>query len=83
MKTGFDVTVLANCGGNALQLSAGSLVVFNMLSRRVAQPILRLSQLWQGFQHVRISVDRLGDIVNTPAEPEYPPTARACRRSKG
>jgi subfamily B ATP-binding cassette protein HlyB/CyaB len=30
-----------------------------MLAGRVAQPILRLSQLWQDFQQVRISVDRL------------------------
>ena len=54
-------------------LSVGSLVAFNMLSGRVAQPILRLSQLWQDFQQVRISVDRLGDILNTPAEPEHNP----------
>ncbi|MBD8555282.1 type I secretion system permease/ATPase [Rhizobium sp. CFBP 8762] len=49
-------------------LSVGSLVAFNMLSGRVAQPILRLSQLWQDFQQVRISVDRLGDVLNAPAE---------------
>ncbi len=54
-------------------LSVGSLVAFNMLSGRVAQPVLRLSQLWQDFQQVRISVDRLGDILNTPAEPEHNP----------
>jgi subfamily B ATP-binding cassette protein HlyB/CyaB len=54
-------------------LSVGALVAFNMLSGRVAQPILRLSQLWQDFQQVRISVDRLGDILNTPAEPEHNP----------
>lgn len=54
-------------------LSVGSLVAFNMLSGRVAAPILRLSQLWQDFQQVRISVDRLGDVLNSPAEPEYNP----------
>ena len=54
-------------------LSVGSLVAFNMLAGRVAQPILRLSQLWQDFQQVRISVDRLGDILNAPAEPEHNP----------
>ncbi len=53
--------------------SVGSLVAFNMLAGRVAQPILRLSQLWQDFQQVRISVDRLGDVLNSPAEPEYNP----------
>jgi subfamily B ATP-binding cassette protein HlyB/CyaB len=54
-------------------LSVGGLVAFNMLSGRVAQPILRLSQLWQDFQQVRISVDRLGDILNAPPEPEHNP----------
>lgn len=54
-------------------LTVGSLVAFNMLSGRVASPILRLSQLWQDFQQVRISVERLGDVLNSPAEPEYNP----------
>jgi subfamily B ATP-binding cassette protein HlyB/CyaB len=53
------------------ELSVGSLVAFNMLAGRVASPILRLSQLWQDFQQIRISVDRLGDVLNTPAEPDY------------
>jgi subfamily B ATP-binding cassette protein HlyB/CyaB len=54
-------------------LTVGSLVAFNMLSGRVASPILRLSQLWQDFQQVRISVDRLGDVLNSPAEPDHNP----------
>ena len=55
-------------------LTVGSLVAFNMLAGRVASPILRLSQLWQDFQQVRISVDRLGDVLNAPAEPEHNPS---------
>jgi subfamily B ATP-binding cassette protein HlyB/CyaB len=54
-------------------LTVGSLVAFNMLSGRVAAPVLRLAQLWQDFQQVRISVDRLGDVLNAPAEPEHNP----------
>lgn len=54
-------------------LTVGALVAFNMLSGRVAAPILRLSQLWQDFQQVRISVDRLGDVLNAEAEPEHNP----------
>jgi len=50
-------------------LSVGELVAFNMISGQVAQPILRLSQIWQDFQQVQISIDRLGDILNTPTEP--------------
>lgn len=49
-------------------LTVGQLVAFNMLSGRVSGPILRLAQLWQDFQQARISVDRLGDILNTPTE---------------
>jgi subfamily B ATP-binding cassette protein HlyB/CyaB len=33
------------------------------------QPILRLSQIWQDFQQVQVSVERLGDILNFLAEP--------------
>lgn len=50
-------------------LSVGELVAFNMISAQVAQPILRLSQIWQDFQQVQISIDRLGDILNMPTEP--------------
>ncbi|MBX5192415.1 type I secretion system permease/ATPase [Rhizobium sp. NZLR3b] len=50
------------------ELSVGSLVAFNMIAGQVTQPVLRLSQLWQDFQQVQISVDRLGDILNTPME---------------
>lgn len=50
------------------QLTVGQFVAFNMLSGRVAAPILRLAQLWQDFQQFRISLARLGDILNTPAE---------------
>ena len=64
-------------------LSVGSLVAFNMLSGRVASPILRLSQLWQDFQQVRISVDRLGDVLNAPAEPEHNPNRASLPSIKG
>ena len=50
-------------------LTVGQLVGFNMLSQRVIGPILRLANLWQDFQQARISVERLGDILNTPTEP--------------
>jgi len=50
-------------------LSVGELVAFNMIAAQVAQPVLRLSQLWQDFQQVQVSVERLGDILNSPPEP--------------
>ena len=50
------------------RLSVGELVAFNMLAGQVANPILRLAQMWNDFQHVGISMSRLGDILNTPPE---------------
>jgi ATP-binding cassette, subfamily B, bacterial HlyB/CyaB len=50
------------------ELTVGELVAFNMLAAQVNGPVLRLVQLWQDFHQVRISVDRLGDILNTPVE---------------
>ncbi|MBF0192822.1 MAG: type I secretion system permease/ATPase [Magnetococcales bacterium] len=49
-------------------LTVGELVAFNMLSGRVSGPILRLASLWQEFQQTRISLERLGDVLNTPTE---------------
>jgi subfamily B ATP-binding cassette protein HlyB/CyaB len=49
-------------------LTVGELVAFNMLAARIAQPVLRIAQLWQDVQQTRISVARLGDILNTPRE---------------
>ncbi|MDR2852519.1 MAG: type I secretion system permease/ATPase [Burkholderiaceae bacterium] len=50
------------------RLSVGELVAFNMLAQRVNAPVLRLAQLWQDFQQVGISMQRLGDILNTRTE---------------
>ena len=50
------------------RLTVGELVAFNMMSQRVAGPVLRLAQLWQDFQQIGISMQRLGDILNTRGE---------------
>ncbi|WP_211327722.1 type I secretion system permease/ATPase [Solilutibacter pythonis] len=50
------------------KLTLGQLIAFNMLAGQVAAPIIRLAQLWQDFQQVGISVERLGDILNTKTE---------------
>ena len=50
------------------RLTVGALIAFNMMSQRVASPVLRLAQLWQDFQQVGISMSRLGDILNTRTE---------------
>lgn len=50
-------------------LTVGGLVAFNMFAQRVSGPVIRLAQLWQDFQQVRIAIERLGDVLNQPTEP--------------
>ncbi|MEJ0062116.1 MAG: type I secretion system permease/ATPase [Alphaproteobacteria bacterium] len=64
-------------------LSVGELVAFNMLAQRVSQPVLRLAQVWQDFHQAKISIDRLGDILNTHPEPQFTPGRTALPAIKG
>ena len=64
-------------------LTVGELVAFNIFAGRVSQPVLRLAQLWQDFHQARLSIDRLGDILNTTAEPIYNPQRAALPPIRG
>lgn len=64
-------------------LSIGEFVAFNMLATRVAQPVLRLAQVWQDFHQTRISINRLGDILNTHPEPLFTAGRTALPDIKG
>lgn len=55
------------------ELTVGGLIAFNMLSGRVNAPILKLSSLWQDFTQMKVSIKRLGDIMDAPAEPAIMP----------
>ncbi|TYL96061.1 type I secretion system permease/ATPase [Bradyrhizobium rifense] len=52
-------------------LTVGELVAFNIFAGRVSAPVLRLAQVWQDFHQARLSIARLGDILNSAAEPAY------------
>ncbi len=51
------------------KLTVGELVAFNMIASQLASPVLRIAQVWQEFQQVRLSIDRVGDILNSTPEP--------------
>jgi ATP-binding cassette, subfamily B, bacterial HlyB/CyaB len=57
------------------ELSVGQFVAFNMFAQRVAQPIMRMAQMWTDFQQTGISMARLGDVLDTRTE--VPPAAAA------
>lgn len=50
------------------QLTVGQLIAFRMLAGKVSNPILRIVQIWQEFQQTNVSIERIGDIFNTPTE---------------
>jgi HlyB family type I secretion system ABC transporter len=55
------------------QLTVGQLLAFNMLLGNVLSPFQRLTALWDDFQEVLISVERLNDVLE--AAPESDPSA--------
>ena len=55
----------------------GMLVAFQMFASRLSQPLLRMVGLYQEFQQANLSVQRLGDVMNAPAEPYSLVPARA------
>jgi ATP-binding cassette, subfamily B, bacterial HlyB/CyaB len=64
-------------------LTIGQLIAFTMFSAQVTGPLLRLVNLWQEFQQVGISVQRLGDILNTLPEPSYNPNRTTLPQVNG
>ncbi|MDE5443900.1 type I secretion system permease/ATPase [Bradyrhizobium sp. CSA207] len=64
-------------------LTVGELVAFNLLAGRVSAPVLRLAQTWQDFHQARLSIARLGDILNTETEPVYNPGKMALAAIRG
>ena len=68
--------------GSGQVFTIGMLVAFQMFASRLSQPMLRLVGLWQQFQQANLSVQRLGDIMNAPAEP-YSILPSRLRESKG
>lgn len=64
-------------------LSIGELIAFNMLSVQVTGPLLRMVNLWQEFQQVGISIQRLGDVLNSRPEPSYNPNRTTLSQVAG
>ena len=50
------------------ELTLGQLIAFRIISGFVTQPLLRLSNIWQNIQELKVSFERLADIIDTPEE---------------
>lgn len=64
-------------------ITVGQLVAFNMFAGNVTAPVLRMSQMWNEFQQARLSISRLGDILNSPTEPGYDPNRAELKQLEG
>ena len=51
-------------------LSLGQLIAFRIIAGYVTQPLLRITTLWQSFQEILISLERLSDIIENKQESE-------------
>jgi len=56
------------------EITIGELIAFQMMSGQVIAPVLRIVNMWQSFQQTKVSVDKLGDILNEEAEPAFDST---------
>lgn len=51
------------------QMTLGELIAFHLLAEKVTGPVQNFASLWESWQKIRVSRQRLGDVVNTPMEP--------------
>ena len=50
------------------ELTLGMLIAFRIIAGNVTGPLLQLSKLYQGFQGVQLSMERLGDVLDQNPE---------------
>ena len=67
----------------ARHITVGELIAFQMLAGQVIAPILRLVNMWQYFQQIRVSMARLGDIMDEKSEPAFNPNRTTLPQLRG
>lgn len=65
------------------EISVGELIAFQMISGQLIAPVMRLINQWQYFQQIRVSMDRLGDIMNEDTEPAFNPSRTTLPALRG
>ena len=51
------------------ELTLGQLIAFHLIAEKVASPLRNFSGLWEKWQNIKISRQRLGDILTVDMEP--------------
>ena len=65
------------------RITIGGLIAFQMMSGQVIAPVLRIVSMWQSFQQTKVSIDKLGDILNSDTEPVFNPTRTTLPQLQG
>jgi len=52
-------------------LTIGQFIAFQMIANQAAAPLLRLAQVWQSFQQMKLSMERIGDLIHAEREPGW------------
>ena len=65
------------------EISVGELIAFNMIAGQMIAPVMRLINQWQYFQQIRVSMERLGDIMNEEVEPAFNPSRTTLPSLRG
>ena len=64
-------------------ITVGELIAFQMIAGQLIAPVMRLINQWQYFQQIRVSMDRLGDIMNEETEPAFNPSRTTLPSLRG
>ena len=67
----------------AHEITVGELIAFQMMAGQLIAPVMRLISMWQYFQQTRVSMERLGDIMNEEREPAFNPGRTTLPNIKG
>jgi subfamily B ATP-binding cassette protein HlyB/CyaB len=74
---GFAIFLIGGHKVMSGEMTIGQLIAFQMLAGQANAPIFRLASIWQSCQQTALSVERLGDILNT-----LPETTRVSNSEK-
>lgn len=64
-------------------ISVGELIAFQMIAGQLIAPIMRLINQWQHFQQIRVSMERLSDIMDEDTEPSFNPSRTTLPSLRG
>ena len=65
------------------EISVGELIAFQMIAGQLIAPVMRLINQWQYFQKIRVSMERLADIMDEDTEPAFNPSRTTLPSLRG